>query len=130
MLELHHIGNLVEDIDSAVLTYRLLYGEECASDKIFVSSQGVFVCFINTGKNVFIELVQPVDETSSVFRMRKKGISYYHLAYVTKNFETTSEYLLSCNFKVLNLFYSEAFENKRCQFMYSPEGELIELIEN
>lgn len=130
MLELHHIGNLVDDIDSAVMTYKLLFGNDCASDKVFISSQGVYVSFINTGKNVFIELIQPIDESSLVFKLRKKGISYYHLAYLTNNFDSTNERLLSYNFKILNIFNSEAFENKRCQFMSSPEGNLIELIEN
>jgi len=130
MLELHHIGNLVDDIDSAITTYRLVFGNECASKKIFISTQGVYVCFIDIGKKVFIELIQPVDETSVVYRLRKKGISYYHLAYMTKDFDGTSEFLLSCNFKTINTFYSEAFENKRCQFMFSPEGSMIELIEH
>jgi methylmalonyl-CoA/ethylmalonyl-CoA epimerase len=129
MLELHHIGNLVDDIDTVVATYKLLFGKECASNKTFVSTQGVYVCFIDIGKNVFLELIQPIDETSLVYKMRKKGISYYHLAYRTNDFDSANEYLLTCNFRTLNLFYSEAFANKRCQFMFSPEGNLIELIE-
>ena len=130
MLELHHIGNLVDDIDSSVETYKLLYGPDCASEKTFVSTQGVYVCFVNIGKDVRIELIQPVDETSLVYKMKKKGITYYHLAYTTKTFDDTVTELLACNFKAMNPFYSEAFENKRCQFMYAPDGNLIELIEN
>jgi methylmalonyl-CoA/ethylmalonyl-CoA epimerase len=129
MFELHHIGSLVDDIDAAVLTYQSLFGGECASDRIFVSTQGVQVCFINTGNNVFIELIQPVDEKSTLYRMRKKGVSYYHMGYKVNNFKNTVDYLIARNFKALNAFYSEAFENKRCQFLYSPEGSLIELIE-
>ena len=129
MLTLHHIGNRVEDIDAALATFKLIYGNDCAGEKIFVSSQGVHVCFVNIGKEVMMELIQPVDEASVVSKMRKKGITYYHVAYTTTTFESTSDYLVSCDFKIVNLFYSEAFNNKRCQFMYSPEGSLIELIE-
>ncbi len=129
MLTVHHIGNLVEDIDTSLETYKLIFGDNCASDKIYVSSQGVYVCFVNIGKGILMELVQPVDENSVVFKMRKKGVSYYHIAYTTNTFDKTSEFLESCNFKTMNTFYSEAFDNKRCQFMCSPEGNLIELIE-
>ena len=130
MLELHHIGNLVDDIDSAIETYKLLFGNNCASDKVFVATQGVYVCFIDIGKSVFLELIQPIDDSSLVYKMKKKGITYYHVAYKTKDFNAASEYLISCNYKTLNVFYSEAFENKRCQFMFSPEGSMIELIED
>ena len=129
MLELHHIGNLVDDIDLAAATYQLLFGKNCISDKVLVSTQGVYVCFIDIGKKVFIELIQPVDKNSMVYKIRKKGISYYHLAYLTDDFDNTSSFLLSHNFRAMDIFSSEAFDNKRCQFMYTPEGSLIELIE-
>jgi methylmalonyl-CoA/ethylmalonyl-CoA epimerase len=129
LMELHHIGNLVDDIDIALETYKLLFGEDSVSKKTLVTTQGVYVCFINIGKQINIELIQPVDENSSVYRLRKKGISYYHLAYMTEDFDRTSEFLLSNDFRALDVFYSEAFDNKRCQFMYTPEGSLIELIE-
>ncbi len=129
MLTLHHIGNLVEDIDAALVNYKLIFGDKCASSKIFVSSQGVYVCFVNIGKDVFIELIQPAEESSVVNKMRKKGITYYHVAYTTENFDSTSDFLVSCGYKAVSLFYSEAFNNKRCQFLYTPEGSLVELIE-
>jgi hypothetical protein len=33
------------------------------------------------------------------------------------------------NYKTLDIFDSEAFEGKRCVFLFSPEAHLIELIE-
>lgn len=129
MLEFHHVGELVEDIDAAILSYKLLFGERNISEKFYISSQGVNVCFVNVGNNGFIEIIQPCNENTRFNKMFKKGISYYHVAYLSDNFDKIRETLCALNYKNFNEFSSEAFKDSRCQFFYSPEGHLIELIE-
>jgi hypothetical protein len=129
MLEFHHVGTLVEDIDSAMSSYAVLFGKANVSDKTFVTSQDVHVCFVKTGKNSFIELIQPASENSIVFKLLKRGITYYHIAYVADNYDAMKGELTEKNFKALDEFTSEAFKDKRCMFMFSPEGHLFELIE-
>jgi hypothetical protein len=130
LLLFHHIGSIVEDIDVAISSYKLLLGNAKISKKLFISSQNVYVCFVEIGNSSFIELVQPIDESSVVHKMRKKGITYYHLAYLTDEYDVIKNKYLDNNFKILNEFRSEAFDNKRCMFMYAPDGHLIELIEH
>ncbi len=129
MLEFHHVGALVEDIDSAIASYAALFGKANVSDKIFVVSQDVYISFVKTGNDSFIELIQPASDKSIVFKLLKRGVTYYHVAYLADNYDAVKEGLTKKNFKALHEFTSEAFKNKRCMFMFSPEGHLIELIE-
>jgi hypothetical protein len=124
---LHHIGMLVDD--SSMKSYQSVFGDHCVSDKIIVLSQNVYICFVDIGKDVFLELIQPIDESSVVYKLRKKNVSYYHLGYTTEIFDLANKKLIEAGFRIINQFDSEAFEGGKCQFMYTPEGDLIELVE-
>lgn len=128
-LKFHHIGIAVDSIDDSVKNYIQLFGVDCISKKYEISSQMVNVCFVKVGEDTYLELIEANGEDSSIHRLRKKGHSYYHTAYKTKEIEKQVEKLNALNYKSLNYFYSEAFENKRCIFLFSPEAHLIELIE-
>lgn len=129
MLHFHHTGLLVKDIDSALIHYRQLFGEDNISEIYDISSQGVMVCFVKNGTDSYLELVQSNSENSVVNGMLKKRISYYHLAYKVDEIEKAILVLEQLNYKSLGIFKSEAFEMKKCCFLYTPEAHLIELIE-
>jgi methylmalonyl-CoA epimerase len=128
---MHHTGCLVRSIDEALDFYRATFGADKISPKIFVSSQKVNVCFIEIGPEVYIELVESADEESAVGKnMMKKGISYYHIGYMVDDFDKTMADLDELGCRHLDTFHSEAFNNKRCAFLYDTNGCLIEIIEN
>jgi len=129
MLKFHHTGCLVKNIDEAIESYRGLFQPESIGEKIFISSQEVYVCFIGMGEGIFIELVQPSSETSVVRNMMKKGITYYHKGFLVDDIDASIKMLEEKNYKWLQTFRSEAFNNKRCAFLMSPVMHLIELIE-
>jgi methylmalonyl-CoA/ethylmalonyl-CoA epimerase len=129
-LTFHHTGLATANIDEAVDNYKELFGSDCASVKYTINSQKVNVCFIKVGKDSFLELVEPSSEDSSINRLLKKGHSYYHVGYLTKDIEFSVEQMILLNYKPMEYFNSEAFNNKRCIFLFSPEGHLIELIED
>lgn len=128
-LKLAHIGVLVDDIDSACTAYRVLFGSENISNKTRIESQGVYVCFVKVSDDVCIELVQPLNEDSIIYKLRKKGFTYYHLGYFVRNFDDICIRLKKKKFRQLNIFKSEAFQNQRCSFFMTPDVHLIELIE-
>jgi methylmalonyl-CoA epimerase len=128
-LTFHHVGIAVSRIDEAVASYEVLFGASSISPVYAVSSQQVNVCFVNIGNGSFIELVEPTSEESGIQRLRKKGYTYYHMAYLTANIEDTVNRLVELNYKPMEFFNSEAFNGKRCIFLFSPEAHLIELIE-
>jgi methylmalonyl-CoA/ethylmalonyl-CoA epimerase len=125
----HHVGLLTEDINHSKSLYMELFGEGNVSDVITVKTQGVLVCFVKMADASYIELVQPVNDESIVFKMLKKRVSYYHLAYKVKDIETIVTTLEEMNYKAMGFFNSEAFDGKRCIFLFTPETHLIELIE-
>ena len=95
-----------------------------------ISSQGVYVCFVKNGTDTFLELVEPINEKSIIFKMQKKGITYYHVGYITDNILDEVKSLEANNYKAFDYFHSEAFNDKRCVFLISPDGHLMELIES
>ena len=125
----HHVGLLVESIDDSIINYSKLFGEFNVSKITRINSQKVRVCFIKIASSHFIELVEPTEKDSPVYNLLKKRISYYHIGYKVANIDLAVSILEGLNFKKQEYFYSEAFEGRRCMFLFSPDTHLIELIE-
>ena len=128
-MRFHHIGLLVDDINHSIINYSSLFGVQNISEIFTINSQKVRICFVKIGTNEFIELVEPIGDDSVVSKLLKKRISYYHLAYKVTNIKESINILEEKNYKALEVFKSEAFDNKYCVFLYTPDGHLIELIE-
>ncbi len=132
-MKLHHIGCLVENIETGIQNYQLLH-ENVSVSKIYnIDSQKVKVCFVQVDESensTLIELVQPMDETSSLYKMmNKKGHNFYHLGFMVEDIEAKLEVLSAKGFRMINTFKSEAFDMRKCAFLFSPDMHLIELIE-
>jgi methylmalonyl-CoA/ethylmalonyl-CoA epimerase len=128
-LNYHHIGLLVENIEESIAHYTAIFGKENISDVFNVTSQKVKVCFVKISDNNYIELVEPINEDSVVYKLLKKRTSYYHIAYKVKDIYDMVNRLEKLNYKTLEFFNSEACNGKPCVFLYTPEAHLIELIE-
>jgi catechol 2,3-dioxygenase-like lactoylglutathione lyase family enzyme len=128
-LEYHHTGLLVENIEKSLDHYLQIFGEDNISEIYNIKSQKVRVCLIKNGRNSYLELVEPINNDSSLKKMLKKRISYYHVAYIVKNIDDALKFLENLNYKALEVFNSEAFNGRSCVFLYSPDAHLIELIE-
>jgi methylmalonyl-CoA/ethylmalonyl-CoA epimerase len=128
-LNFHHIGIAVNSLTESRENYKALFGEKSISPVYNISSQQVKVCFVDMGNGSFLELVEPTTDESSIHRLRKKGITYYHTAYKVLDIEATVDELTVLNYKAFEYFNSEAFNGKRCIFLFSPDAHLIELIE-
>jgi methylmalonyl-CoA/ethylmalonyl-CoA epimerase len=129
MLSFHHVGLLVECIENAVIQYSDLFGKSNVSGIITITSQRVKVCFVKISEASFIELVEPIDQKSVVYKLLKKRINYYHIGYKVADILSAVSRLEKLNYKPLNFFNSEAFEGKRCIFLFTPDAYLIELVE-
>jgi methylmalonyl-CoA epimerase len=128
-LKVHHIGCVVENIESAVKTYTQMLGFNNISKVYHIKSQQVKVCFVEIGIETFIEFVEPLEKDSAIGKLLKKRHSYYHTGYIVNDFETTLNDLCEKGAKLITKFKSEAFNNKKCAFIYTPELHMIELIE-
>lgn len=128
-LEFHHVGLVVESIENSLIHYSVLFGSENISKIFRIDSQNVNVCFVKVGQSSFIELVEPIGEDSQVFKLLKKRVTYYHVAYKVNQITEAVSRLEALDYKAMSYFNSEAFDGKRCIFLFSPEAHLIELIE-
>jgi methylmalonyl-CoA/ethylmalonyl-CoA epimerase len=128
MLTLHHIGILVKDLDAARIAYREIHPK--ISEPIVISSQNVRVCFVETGGEAKIELVEPFGTNSVVQNLIKRNVTYYHLGYTVLDFQAATEDLTAQSYHHIQTFQSEAFGNRRCAFFMSPLLHLIEIIED
>jgi hypothetical protein len=119
----------VDNIENSAEHYSGLFGKDNVSSIVSVESQKVKVCFVKIGDGSYIELVQPLSEESVVYKLLKKKVSYYHIAYKVEDIPAAVARLEEMNYKPLEFFNSEAFEGKRCIFLFSPDAHLIELVE-
>ena len=86
-LKLNHIGIVVKDIKKSLEDYLKNYGFSQVSDIIDVDNQDVRVVMLNSGSDVNIELIEPIDETSPAYNALKRGGGLNHLCYETKFFD-------------------------------------------
>lgn len=128
MLKYHHTGLIVKDSNEAKKLYSQLFGTSSISKSVLVQSQGVEICFVKTGVDSYLELISQVSEASMISKMLKKNVTYYHVAYQTDCLQDSIYELENNGCTLLNVFNSEAFENQECAFLFSPQGELLELV--
>lgn len=128
MLEFHHIGILVDDIESAVENYKGLFEGSSVDGPYEIVSQGVKVCFLSMDKG-HLEFVEGIGDSSILDVMKKRKVKYYHVGYLVRDVDATIDALCCRNHRHVSTFSSEAFAGRKCAFLFSPEMHLIELIE-
>jgi catechol 2,3-dioxygenase-like lactoylglutathione lyase family enzyme len=127
-LKFHHVGCVVASIPEALESYRPM--ARTVGEIIAIATQGVNICFIEIGPGTHVELVEPsAGDESIIGRLLKKRISYYHLGFLTQDFDAAIEDLVANDYRHLNTFRSEAFGMRRCAFLANPGAHLIEIIE-
>jgi len=128
-LTYHHTGCLTHSIEESKAIYAGM-GFGSSSETYTISDQKVKVCFIEMSPGIFLELVEPIGDNVPLNKLLKSKVSFYHLAYLADDFDKTLENLRDAGFYLVNTFRSEAFSNRYCAFLYTPEMHLIEIIES
>lgn len=119
-LTFHLVRTLVKDMQESLLNYTAIFVMDSASAVCRLESQKVDVCFVKTGENSFVELVWPYSEDSKVFKLLKKRVTCCHCGYKVDDTEQAVAALEEQGFRAMEYFSSEAFEGKRCIFLFSP----------
>lgn len=87
---IEHIGIAVRDAEKWKSMYCALFPNALYKEEI-VPSQGVKVLFVEAD-NVKIELLEPLNEESTVYRfLEKKGEGFHHIAYLVENIKETMD---------------------------------------
>ena len=129
-MKIHHIGYLVNNIDSAVLSFEKL-GFDLVSPITEDKMRNVLICFLeNNGYRV--ELVSPVGRDSDVYNlMKKKKNSPYHLCYEVNDIERSLEEYCAANESLIIQPPKPAIaiENRKVAFVMHKDLGIIEFVE-
>jgi len=120
----------VTSIDEALPLYLQLHPNGRLTERIFIESQGVNVCFVSIGSDTFIELIEEATNPSSVTNLVKRGVTFYHLGYKSDNFDESIRSLEEQGYTAFDVIRSEAYNGKRVRFCLSPQQHWIEVIES
>ncbi len=128
-LELDHIGILVKDLDSAVTTFRTLFGYRQATVPVVNTRQKVRVVFLEKEGSLPLKLFEAVEPNSALARAARSGGVLHHLAYYTEDLDGTIASLVSLGARVLSPPQpGEAFDDHPIAFLYVGSGMNVELV--
>lgn len=126
--EFHHIGIACRDIDREVTAYRMLgYQFE---EKLFVdSNQGITGKFGISKNQPRIELLQNLENSTTLNTYLEKGIKMYHFAYTVSDIDKAVDYIMRSKGRVVSPLKESSYFRKRICFLMLSNMFLIELIE-
>ena len=129
-MKLHHIGIVVKNIQESFgeLTQFLDFKE--TSVPVGVKSQKVNVCFLKTS-DVYIELIEPVENDSPVKIFSESGGGFHHLCFEVENIFEEVENMKNKGARVI-VEPTTGFEDRLIAFillnMKNTNCNLIELV--
>lgn len=127
--KLDHLGIVTNDIEESKKTYLLLGFN--AGETVIEDIQQVRICFLKNSDGVVFELVEPLDESSSLNKLLgKNGVTPYHTCFEVKDMDEGYDYMTKNGF--IPLFIpgeSPAMENRRICYFYNNKSGFVELVE-
>lgn len=126
-----HIGIVVGDLDAGGDTLTKLIGPLAWTSRFDDSGLGVSVRFARDSTGIVYELIAPLGSASPVARTLKSRANLLNqIAYRTRSLETSLQRLRVTGVAPLSApAPALAFGGARVQFLMSPLGFLLELIE-
>jgi methylmalonyl-CoA/ethylmalonyl-CoA epimerase len=127
-----HLGIAVADLDAVLEFYKDLFGYKVLSGPFDDPIHKVSVCFVGTGdRDEFtIELVAPLGCDSPVHHMVANQISAYHVCYEVKDVDEALKAVQSKGCMILSRpLPAIAFDGRRIAWFYTPNRQLVELLE-
>ena len=80
IMKLHHIGIIVKDFQKSLGELGKYFEFKETTIPTLVKSQKVNVCFLKSS-DVYIELIEPIDDDSPVKSMAESGGGFHHLCF-------------------------------------------------
>lgn len=125
-----HLGIVVTSIEEGIRHWESVFGYQQMTDVVVNTRQKVKVVFLAKEQSMTIKLIEPVDETSPIFRLAKRGGGLHHLCFKCENIDGEIDNLTEKGLRVLSQpAPGEAFENENIAFIFAKQGLNIELID-
>ena len=130
-MKLHHIGIVVKNIQESLGDLGKYLEFEETTIPILVESQKVNVCFLKTSE-VYIELIEPIENDSPVKRIADSGGGFHHLCFEVEDIFVELEKMKKNGARVI-VQPVKGFEGRLIAFvlldMKNTNCNLIELAE-
>ncbi|TSJ43683.1 VOC family protein [Mucilaginibacter corticis] len=125
----HHIGYVTDSIANTSAPY-VRAGYQ-ATPVIDDEIQRVKICFLTKDGMPRVELIEPIDEQSSVNKILKKnGVAPYHVCYEVDDINATVDELVDVQgyIPLFRPVEAIALDNKLICYLYKKEVGFIELV--
>jgi methylmalonyl-CoA/ethylmalonyl-CoA epimerase len=124
----HHIGYVTDCIADTMALY--ISAGYHATEVVTDSIQQVRISFISKENNPCIELVEPLNEGSSVHKLLyKNGVSPYHICYEVDNIDQSFDTLVALGYTpIFRPIEAAALDNRLICYFFKKEIGFIELV--
>ena len=116
-MKLHHIGIVVKNIQESLGEITKYLNFEETSIPVEIQSQRVNVCFLKTS-DVYIELIEPIDNNSPVNAFSESGGGFHHLCFEVDNIFEEVEKMRKNGARVI-VAPTKGFEDRLIAFVLS-----------
>ena len=125
----HHIGIATSNIDKTAVYY--INSGYHKTNTVFDPVQNVNIAFLQKDGMPLVELLEPVDEKSPVYKIVKSsGVSPYHCCYIVEDILEAIQNLRKQKYVMVSKpACAIALSNKKICFLFNKEVGLIELLE-
>jgi methylmalonyl-CoA/ethylmalonyl-CoA epimerase len=131
-MKLHHVGIVVDDIESGIQRYKALFGFVPITEVVDDPIQKVSVVLLSgpEADGAPIELIAPLADDSPVSNILKGNVRLYHLCFLVENIEEALRNFRSQGAIIVSgPVPADLFEGKRIAFVYTPDKYVVELRE-
>lgn len=131
-MKLHHVGIVVDDIESGIQRYRAMFGFVPVTKVVKDQVQKVSVVLLSDPEKVSvpIELIAPLTDDSPVSKILKGNMRLYHLCFLVEDLEEALKNFRSNEAIIISgPVPADLFDGKRIAFVYTPDKFVVELLE-
>ncbi|MDT3694850.1 MAG: VOC family protein [Ignavibacterium sp.] len=125
-----HIGIVVKSIEKGIKYWEEVFDYKQMTEVVINTRQKVKVAFLCKKDSLLIKLIEPIDQTSSVYNVARKGGGLHHLGFKCKDINQEITRLKSLGMRVITSPQpGEAFENNQIAFLLGNQATNIELFD-
>ena len=126
--QFHHIGVACNNLERDRKAFQFL-GYQTETVAFSDQAQGIKGQFMIANNQPRIELLQNLENCTTLTLYLEKGVKLYHFAYSVNQIEKACEYLVKCRAKVISPLKESVYFGKRICFLMLPNMFLVELVE-
>ncbi len=127
-LAFHHIGVATKSINKELAIYTLM-GYKKEGDFFDDEAQGIRGIFITKKGHPCLELLENLNDSTTLDKQLEHNQKLYHTAYYVDNIEKTMDLFLLNRAKVISPLKQSVYFKKRICFLMLPNMSMIELLE-